>query len=75
MLCSSSLFSLASAAGTPLQVDKAITSKSRPSAATVKVEVNLLSSLPDRVRMVYKDEKTCVVEEVLQEFVYEKLHT
>ncbi|KAG5572848.1 hypothetical protein H5410_062614 [Solanum commersonii] len=67
------LFSLASAVGTPLQVDKATTGKSRPSVARVKVEVNLLPSLPDRVRMFFNDEKRGVVKEVLQKIVYDKL--
>ncbi|WMV45224.1 hypothetical protein MTR67_038609 [Solanum verrucosum] len=67
------LFPLASAVGTPLQVDKATTGKSRPSVARVKVGVNLLSSLPNRVRMFFKDEKTSVVKEVLQKIVYDKL--
>ncbi|KAK4730130.1 hypothetical protein R3W88_023118 [Solanum pinnatisectum] len=68
-----SLFSLASAVGTPLQVDKVTTGKSRPNVARVKVEVNLLSYLPNRVRMFFKDEKTSVVKEVLQKLFYDKL--
>ncbi|KAH0678985.1 hypothetical protein KY284_020070 [Solanum tuberosum] len=73
MFTREALFSLASAVGTHLQVDKATTSKSRPSAARVKVEVNLLSSLLDRVRMFFKDEKIGVVKEVLQKIIYDKL--
>uniref|UniRef100_M1ANC1 Uncharacterized protein n=1 Tax=Solanum tuberosum TaxID=4113 RepID=M1ANC1_SOLTU len=73
MFAREALFSLASAVGTPLQVDKATTGKSRPSVARVKVEVNLLSSLPNRVRMFFKDEKNGVVKEVLQKIVYDKL--
>uniref|UniRef100_M1CC63 DUF4283 domain-containing protein n=1 Tax=Solanum tuberosum TaxID=4113 RepID=M1CC63_SOLTU len=73
MFAREALFSLASSIGTPLQVDKAKTGKSRPSVARVKVEVNLLSSLPDRVRMFFKDEKNGVVKEVLQKIVYDKL--
>ncbi|KAK4732850.1 hypothetical protein R3W88_025838 [Solanum pinnatisectum] len=67
------LFSLASAVGLPLQVDKATTGKSRPSVARVKMEINLLSSLPNRVRMFFNDEKIGVVKEVLQKIVYDKL--
>ncbi|WMV24352.1 hypothetical protein MTR67_017737 [Solanum verrucosum] len=73
MFAREALFSLASAVGTSLQVDKATTGKSRPSVARVKVEVNLLLSLPDRVRMFFKDEKIGVVKEVLQKIVYDKL--
>ncbi|KAG5581391.1 hypothetical protein H5410_052018 [Solanum commersonii] len=73
MFAREALFSLASAVGTPLQVDKVTTGKSRPSVARVKVEVNLLSSLSDRVRIFSKDEKNGVVKEVLQKIVYDKL--
>ncbi|KAH0692949.1 hypothetical protein KY290_021111 [Solanum tuberosum] len=73
MFTREALFSLASAVGTHLQVDKATTSKSRPSVARVKVEVNLLSSLLDRVRLFFKDEKIGVVKEVLQKIIYDKL--
>ena len=45
------LFSLASAVGTLLQVDKETTGKSRHSVARVMLEVNLLSSHSDRVNV------------------------
>ncbi|KAH0639100.1 hypothetical protein KY285_035686 [Solanum tuberosum] len=73
MFAREALFSLASAVGTPLQVDRATTGKSRPSVARVKVEGYLLSSLPDRVRMLFKDEKNGFVKEMLQKLVYDKL--
>ncbi|KAK4712371.1 hypothetical protein R3W88_006884 [Solanum pinnatisectum] len=65
-------FLLASAVGTPLQVDKATTGKSRPSVARVKVEINLLSSLLYRISMFFKDEKIGVIKEVLQKIIYDK---
>ncbi|KAK4731332.1 hypothetical protein R3W88_024320 [Solanum pinnatisectum] len=61
MFAHEALFSLASAVGTPLQVDKATTGKSKPSVARVKLEC------------FFKDEKNGVVKEVLQKIVYDKL--
>uniref|UniRef100_M1DKD4 Uncharacterized protein n=1 Tax=Solanum tuberosum TaxID=4113 RepID=M1DKD4_SOLTU len=45
------IFSLASAVGKSLQVDMATKNQSRPSCAGVKVEVNLLSDFPKRIKI------------------------
>ncbi|KAH0665113.1 hypothetical protein KY285_026319 [Solanum tuberosum] len=45
------VFSLASAVGKPLLVDMATKNQSRPSCARVKVEVDLLSDFPKRIKI------------------------
>uniref|UniRef100_M1E0P6 NB-ARC domain containing protein n=1 Tax=Solanum tuberosum TaxID=4113 RepID=M1E0P6_SOLTU len=49
------LFSMASAVGQPLDVDQATNDKTRPSTAWVKVEVDLLRTLPKRIRVQLKN--------------------
>ncbi|KAK4337530.1 hypothetical protein RND71_042017 [Anisodus tanguticus] len=45
----SSLFSMAASVGKPISIDSATRNKTRPSSARVKVEVDLLKSLPKSV--------------------------
>ncbi|WMV30685.1 hypothetical protein MTR67_024070 [Solanum verrucosum] len=45
------MFSLATAAGKPLQVDMATRNQTRPSCARVKVEVDLLGEFPKRIKI------------------------
>ncbi|XP_060200458.1 uncharacterized protein LOC132628710 [Lycium barbarum] len=53
-----SLFSLASAIGIPLHLDKATENRTRPSYARVKVLLDLLSDLPSYVNMEIEDDET-----------------
>ncbi|XP_049413166.1 uncharacterized protein LOC125876094 [Solanum stenotomum] len=45
------IFSLAAAVGKPLQVDMATRNQTRPSCASVKVEVDLLREFPKRIKI------------------------
>ncbi|KAH0761341.1 hypothetical protein KY290_017414 [Solanum tuberosum] len=45
------VFSLAAAVGKPLQVDLATRNQTRPSCATVKIEMDLLSDFPKRINV------------------------
>lgn len=45
------LFSLASVVGKPMHLDMDTINKTRPSSARVKVLVDLLAGLPNKVRM------------------------
>lgn len=49
-------FSIASAVGKPLTVDMATKNKTRPSCAKVKIKVDLVAKLPQRVRINEKDD-------------------
>ncbi|KAG5596450.1 hypothetical protein H5410_037682 [Solanum commersonii] len=49
------LFSMTSAVGQPLDMDRPTYDKTRPSTARVKVEVNLLRILPKRIRVQFND--------------------
>ncbi|XP_060182975.1 uncharacterized protein LOC132612922 [Lycium barbarum] len=50
------VFSMATAVGKPLTVDLATANKTRPSCAKVKVEVDLLATLPKRINIAEEDE-------------------
>lgn len=52
------LFSLASAVGKILHLDMATINKTRPSCARVKIQVDLLSKLPKKVKMDIENETT-----------------
>lgn len=52
------VFSLANAVGRPLQVDLATQIGTRTSCAKVKVEVNLLDTLPQRIKIVEEEDET-----------------
>ncbi|WMV10680.1 hypothetical protein MTR67_004065 [Solanum verrucosum] len=54
-----SLLSIASAVGKPIAIDKATQIKSRPSTARVKVILDLMEKLPNRIRLQFVDEKIC----------------
>ncbi|XP_019260723.1 PREDICTED: uncharacterized protein LOC109238702 [Nicotiana attenuata] len=68
-----SLLSIASAVGKPIAIDKATQVKSRPSTARVRVIVDLVAKLPQRVRLQYVDNESGKVVEVFQEVVYDNL--
>ncbi|XP_059284937.1 uncharacterized protein LOC132038265 [Lycium ferocissimum] len=50
------VFSMATSVGKPLTVDLATANKTRPSCAKVKVEVDLLATLPKRINIAEEDE-------------------
>ncbi|XP_060178026.1 uncharacterized protein LOC132607962 [Lycium barbarum] len=50
------VFSMATAVGKPLTVDLATANKTRPSCAKIKVEVDLLATLPKRINIAEEDE-------------------
>ncbi|KAH0706081.1 hypothetical protein KY285_010613 [Solanum tuberosum] len=50
------IFSIASAVGKPLTVDMATRNQTRPSCAKVKVEVDLVAKLPQRVKINEEDD-------------------
>ncbi|KAG5602307.1 hypothetical protein H5410_033677 [Solanum commersonii] len=52
------VFSLASVVGKPMQVDMATKNQSRPSCARVKVEVDLLSDFPKRIKIGVRKQST-----------------
>ncbi|XP_059315700.1 uncharacterized protein LOC132066396 [Lycium ferocissimum] len=68
-----SLLSIASAVGKPIAIDKATQIKSRPSTARVKVILDLLDKLPNRIRLQFVDGKSGKVVEIFQEIVYDNL--
>ncbi|XP_049378180.1 vacuolar-processing enzyme-like [Solanum stenotomum] len=53
-----SLLSIASAVGKPIAIDKATQIKSRPSTARVKVILDLMEKLPNRIRLQFVDGKS-----------------
>ncbi|KAG5609441.1 hypothetical protein H5410_020722 [Solanum commersonii] len=55
-----SLLSIASAVGKPIAIDKATQIKSRPSTARVKVILDLMEKLPNRLRLQFVDRKSDV---------------
>lgn len=67
-----SLFSLASAVGTPLHLDMATINKTRPSSK-VKVLVDLMAKLPEHVRMDIEDEKPGAIRTVKVQIQYDYL--
>uniref|UniRef100_A0A1S3Y8I6 DUF4283 domain-containing protein n=1 Tax=Nicotiana tabacum TaxID=4097 RepID=A0A1S3Y8I6_TOBAC len=52
------VFSLARAVGRPLHVDLATQNGTRSSCAKVKVEVNLMANLPQRIKIVEEEDET-----------------
>ncbi|KAG5614091.1 hypothetical protein H5410_013915 [Solanum commersonii] len=68
-----SLLSIASAVGKPITIDKATQIKSRPSTARVKVILDLMEKLPNRIRLQFVDGKSGKLIEVFQEIVYDNL--
>ncbi|KAG5602264.1 hypothetical protein H5410_033634 [Solanum commersonii] len=68
-----SLLSIASAVGKPIAIDKATQIKSRPSTTRVKVILDLMEKLPNRIRLQFVDEKSGKLIEVFQEIVYDNL--
>lgn len=52
------MFSLAPAVGRPLHVDLATINGTRPSCDKVKVEVNLLATLPQRIKIIEEEDET-----------------
>ncbi|KAF3621111.1 hypothetical protein FXO38_22170 [Capsicum annuum] len=68
-----SLLPVALAAGKPIAVDKAIQEKSRHSTARVKVELDLLAKLPQRMKLQYVDDKSGKITDHFQKFVYDNL--
>ncbi|KAG5579378.1 hypothetical protein H5410_050005 [Solanum commersonii] len=68
-----SLLSIASTVGKPIAIDKATQIKSRPSTARVKVILNLMEKLPNRIRLQFVDGKSGKLIEVSQEIVYDNL--
>lgn len=68
-----SLLSIASAVGKPLAVDKATQDQTRPSAARVKVLLDLLDKHPKRVKLHIVDKSTGKFVEHYQEVVYDNL--
>ncbi|KAK4737005.1 hypothetical protein R3W88_000702 [Solanum pinnatisectum] len=68
-----SLLSIASAVGKPIAIDKATQIKSRPSTTRVKVILDLMEKLPNRIRLQFVNEKSGKLIEVFQEIVYDNL--
>ncbi|KAG5625174.1 hypothetical protein H5410_010392 [Solanum commersonii] len=68
-----SLLSIASAVGKPIAIHKSTQIKSRPSTARVKVILDLMKKLPNRIRLQFVDEKYGKLIEVFQEIVYDNL--
>ncbi|PHU08825.1 hypothetical protein BC332_20685 [Capsicum chinense] len=60
-----SLLPVALAAGKPIAVDKAIQEKSRHSTARVKLELDLLAKLPQRMKLQYVDDKSGKITECM----------
>ncbi|WMV26435.1 hypothetical protein MTR67_019820 [Solanum verrucosum] len=61
------------AVGQPLDVDRATNDKTRPSTARVKVEVDLLRTLPKRIRVQIKNLATDEITNVWQKIRYDYL--
>lgn len=68
-----SLLSIASIVGKPIAIDKATYVKSRPSTARVRVIVDLVAKLPQRIRLQHSDNESGKIVEVFQEVDYEYL--
>ncbi|XP_009801511.1 uncharacterized protein [Nicotiana sylvestris] len=68
-----SLLSIASAVGKPLAVDKETQDRTRPSAARVKILLDLLDKHPKRVKLHIVDKSTGKFVEHYQEVVYDNL--
>ncbi|KAG5609867.1 hypothetical protein H5410_021148 [Solanum commersonii] len=68
-----SLLSIASTVGKLIAMDKATQIKSRPSTTRVKVILDLMKKLPNRIRLQFVDGKSGKLIEVFQEIVYDNL--
>ncbi|KAF3649645.1 hypothetical protein FXO38_17544 [Capsicum annuum] len=68
-----SLLSIASAADNIIAVYKATQERSIPRTARVKVELDLLAKLMQRMKLQYVDEKSGKIMDHFQEFVYDNL--
>ncbi|KAG5632754.1 hypothetical protein H5410_004471, partial [Solanum commersonii] len=68
-----SLLSIASAVGKPIAIDKATQIKSRPNTTRVKVILDLMEKLPNRIRLQFVDGKSSKLIKVFQEIVYDNL--
>nr|XP_009799813.1 PREDICTED: uncharacterized protein LOC104245823 isoform X1 [Nicotiana sylvestris] len=67
------LLSIASVVGKPIAIDKATQTKSRPSAARVKVILDLMDKLHDKLFLQFVDKQTGKIVEFFQDFVYDNL--
>ncbi|KAG5600333.1 hypothetical protein H5410_031703 [Solanum commersonii] len=65
--------SIASVVGKPITIDKDTQIKSRPSTARVKVILDLMEKLPNRIRLQFVNGKSGKLIEVFQEIVYDNL--
>ncbi|KAH0748901.1 hypothetical protein KY290_028133 [Solanum tuberosum] len=61
-----SLLSIASAVGKPIAINKATQIKSRPSTSRVKVILDLMEKLPNRIRLQFVDEESGKLIEVFR---------
>ncbi|KAK4721256.1 hypothetical protein R3W88_011489 [Solanum pinnatisectum] len=68
-----SLLSIASAVGKPIAIDKATQIKSKPSTTRVKVILDLMEKLPNRIRLQFVDGKSGKLIEVFHDIVYDNL--
>lgn len=68
-----SILSIASAVGKPLAIDKATQDRSRPSAARVKVILNLLDKHPEKITLQFIDSASGITSEFHQQIVYDNL--
>ncbi|KAG5616081.1 hypothetical protein H5410_015905 [Solanum commersonii] len=59
--------------GKPIAIDKATQIKSRPSTARVKVILDLMEKLPNRIWLQFVDRKSGMLIEIFQEIVYDNL--
>ncbi|XP_070002141.1 uncharacterized protein [Nicotiana sylvestris] len=67
------LLSIAAVVGKPIAIDKATQIRSRPSTSRVKVIVDILDTLPEKVRLQYLDAKTGKIVDDYQEIIYDNL--
>nr|XP_009765697.1 PREDICTED: uncharacterized protein LOC104217212 [Nicotiana sylvestris] len=67
------LLSIAAAIGKPIAIYKATQVRSRPITARVKVIIDLLDKLPEKIRLQYFDVKTGKIVEDYQEIIYDNL--
>ena len=67
------LFSIASAEGKRIVIDKATQIKPRPSTTRVKVILDLMEKLPNHIRLLFEDGKSGKFNEVFQEIVCDNI--
>lgn len=68
-----SLHSIVAVVGKPIVVDKATQTRSRPSAASVRLILDLLDEHPDRIHLKSVDNNIGKILEELQEVIYDNL--